>query len=103
MKRSLTHSILCGALFSNKTVDPTPSMKGFPMNSFVGLRACSVILLLAGVTLSSRAADEASPPASEKRYLPWEKGSVSFGGFAAAFDSTLSFGRSRTGGISFNA
>ena len=81
----------------------TPSLRMKHMNVSARLRAWAVLSILACAPLVNRAAEEAAAPAPEKKSLPWEKGSVSFGGFAAAFDSTVSFGRSRTGGVSFNA
>src|SRR5262245_27666869 len=75
------------------------------MNVSAHIRTWAVLYILACGPLAHRAAEEAAvpAPAPEKKSLPWEKGSLSFGGFAAAFDSTVSFGRSRTGGVSFNA
>ena len=73
------------------------------MNVSARIRTWGVLSILASAPLVNRAAEEAAAPAPEKKNLPWEKGSISFGGFAAAFDSTVSFGRSRTGGVSFNA
>ena len=67
---------------------------------------CALVLVAAFPCL---AADEEAVAAttttqkSDKGYLPWEKGSVKFGGFISAFDSTLSFGVNHSVGVSFNA
>ena len=42
-------------------------------------------------------------PASESRFLPWEKGSLKLGGFVSTFDSTLTFGRNGGSSATFNA
>jgi len=72
------------------------------MNLLFSLRICAVTAILAAAVLQSPGADN-STAASEKRYLPWEKGSIKFGGFAAAFDSDLSFGLNDASGITINA
>jgi hypothetical protein len=56
------------------------------------MRICVLVtLLLTGGVLKSLAGDDSTPPSVE----PWEKGSVKFGGFVAAFNSTLGFGLSQ--------
>ena len=72
------------------------------MNSVIRLRSCAVMAILAASVLPSTAADDATAT-SERRYLPWEKGSIKFGGFAAAFSSDLGFGLNDASGITFNA
>ena len=72
------------------------------MKSYTHLRILTVTTVLAGTLLASIAADD--PAASdEKRYLPWEKGSLKFGGFVAAFNSDLGFGVNRAAGVTINA
>jgi hypothetical protein len=62
---------------------------------------CAVLALLAAFALTLHAAED--PPAGGSRYLPWERGFVKFGGYAAAFDSTLAFGVNNAAGVTFNA
>jgi hypothetical protein len=57
--------------------------------------------LLAAFTPTLHAADAAANGGS--RFLPWEKGYVKFGGYAASFDSTVAFGLNKAAGITFNA
>ena len=70
------------------------------------------VLLLASFILTGRAAEEVLTMAkeekilkdkAEKHYLPWEKGSIMFGGFLAAFDSNLAFGINDAAGVGINA
>ena len=68
------------------------------------LRIWSVAAVLAAALLNSLAADEeVKLPPPKKEYLPWEKGSIKFGGFIAAFDSTLGFGVNHAAGVTINA
>jgi hypothetical protein len=69
------------------------------MNSVINIRLCAVAALLAAGLLVGRAAEEATA----KRFLPWEKGYVKFGGYAAAFDSTVAFGINKVAGLTLNA
>ena len=69
------------------------------MNSAINIRLCAVAALLAAGALVGRAAEEA--PA--KRFLPWEKGYIKFGGYAAAFDSSVAFGINHVAGLTLNA
>jgi hypothetical protein len=71
------------------------------MNTFRNLLTCSALPLLAAFTPTLHAADE--PAGGGSKFLPWEKGYVKFGGYAAAFDSTLAFGVNKAAGITFNA
>lgn len=73
------------------------------MNVCINLRAGAVVALLAGVVLTSAAAEELPTAADKPAYLPWEKGSVKAGGFIAAFDSNLGFGINNAAGVNFNA
>jgi hypothetical protein len=59
--------------------------------------------LLASAIVAGRAADDSTTAEGETRYLPWEKGSIKFGGFLSTFDSTLAFGINHAAGVSFNA
>ena len=62
-------------------------------NLIARVRSCVfVTLLLTGGILKGLGADDSTPPSEDKYSLPWEKGSVNFGGFAAVFNSTLGFG-----------
>lgn len=67
------------------------------------IRSWATAAFLAVASLPSPAADDTAKAASEKKYLPWEKGSIKFGGFIAAFDSTLGFGVNNAAGVTFNA
>src|SRR5262245_4769867 len=79
-------------------------MKEFFMKLFARIRASAAMALIATTIFASHAADEAAAPEGEKRkFLPWEKGSLKFGGFVAAFDSTLAFGVNHAAGVTFNA
>lgn len=73
------------------------------MSFFDILRTCAVTTLLAGAVLNSQSAEETTTESAQKRYLPWEKGSVKFGGFISAFDSTLGFGVNHAAGVTINA
>src|SRR5262245_36174308 len=73
------------------------------MSSFSGVRLRSVTVVLASALLASRAAEEPAAPAVEKQFVPWEKGSVQFGGLLAVFDSNLGFGVNKSTGVTFNA
>ena len=84
------------------TFNPMQPTKGKSMNSFISLRAGAGAVFLAAA-LAGRAADDSTTTGSEKRFLPWEKGSVKFGGFISAFDSTLAFGVDKGAGVTFNA
>src|SRR5262249_13565169 len=69
------------------------------MNPVLNIRPCVVAALLAAGLLVGRAEEEAPT----KRYLPWERGYVKLGGFAAAFDSTVAFGLNKAAGVTLNA
>jgi len=73
------------------------------MRSFFDIRPWAVTTLLAAAALVSRAAEDSATSKEGKGYLPWEKGSVKFGGFIAAFDSNLGFGVNNAAGVTFNA
>jgi hypothetical protein len=73
------------------------------MRSFFDIRRWAVITLLAGVALAGRAAEDAATSTEGKHYLPWEKGSIKFGGFVAAFNSDIGFGVNNAAGVTFNA
>ena len=76
---------------------------GNTMRLFAILRTWAIATLLASVVLTSQSADESTTASDQKRYLPWEKGSVKFGGFVSAFDSTLGFGVNNAAGVTINA
>lgn len=79
-------------------------MKASVMNLFAGMRAGAAMAAVAATLFSSQAAEDSSAAEGEKKkYLPWEKGSIKFGGFIAAFDSTLGFGINNAAGVTFNA
>jgi len=71
------------------------------MTSFSCLRNPTVLAFMAGAMISGQATAEDAKP--ESRFLPWEKGSVKFGGFIAAFDSTIGFGINDAAGVEINA
>lgn len=77
------------------------------MNSSVriGSGICLGVALLAGAVPSGRAAEELATvtATNASRFLPWEKGSLKFGGFAAAFNSTIGFGVNHAAGVTLNA
>jgi hypothetical protein len=81
------------------------------MNLFPSRYTRIAAVLLASFILTGRAAEELTVPKEEKplmvkeekNYLPWEKGSIVFGGFLAAFDSNLGFGVNNAAGLTFNA
>ena len=73
------------------------------MRSFFSIRQWAATTLLAGTALIGRAAEDSAASAEGKHYLPWEKGSVKFGGFVAAFDSNIGFGVNNAAGVTFNA
>jgi hypothetical protein len=60
-------------------------------------------VMVLGATLNGWAAEDPTVPAPEKRFLPWEKGSVKFGGFIAAFDSSVGFGINHAAGVTIDA
>ena len=73
------------------------------MNSITHRRASCAAAALFGATLICSAAESTTGSDNVRRYLPWEKGSIKFGGFVSAFDSTLAFGTDAGAGITFNA
>lgn len=73
------------------------------MRVFAIIRTCAIATLLASSILTSLSAEESATAPAQKRYLPWEKGSVKFGGFISAFDSNLGFGVNNAAGVTINA
>lgn len=73
------------------------------MSSSILRRVCHLLAFLASAILAGQAAEEPTPPAAESRFVPWEKGSLRFGGFVAAFNSTVAFGINNAAGVSLNA
>jgi hypothetical protein len=79
-------------------------MKLSVMKLFAVIRAGAVAAVVSATIFASHAADDPTAPEGEKKkFLPWEKGSLKFGGFVAAFDSTLAFGINHAAGVTFNA
>lgn len=79
-------------------------MKRCVMKLFAAIRAGAAMAAFIVPILASHAADDPTAPEGEKKkFLPWEKGSLTFGGFVAAFDSTLAFGVNKAAGVAFNA
>ena len=62
------------------------------MKSIKTILPLLAMTLVPGPVSRCVAADELAATPLKASDLPWEKGSVSFGGFVAAFDSTLSLG-----------
>ena len=55
------------------------------MNLFAAIRAGAAMAAFVATIFSSYAADDSTAPEGEKKkFLPWEKGSLKFGGFVAA-------------------
>lgn len=70
------------------------------------VRLWALLAPLAGAILTAGAAgaaEDADPATEGSRYLPWEKGSIKFGGFVTAFDSNLGFGVGAGAGVTINA
>jgi hypothetical protein len=65
--------------------------------------ALVVALSIAGAAIPIHAADTTTTSTSDKEYLPWEKGSVTLGGFLTAFDTSLGFGINNAAGVTINA
>ena len=61
------------------------------------------VLLAVMIPAGRLFADDSTNLVQESRWLPWDKGSLKFGGFVAAFDSTLAFGLNKVGGVNLNA
>ena len=85
----------------NRRKPMTPSFH-LPLRSTLPL--VLLALLLGHATHAAEETKEitAAPP-KESKFLPWEKGSLKFGGFAAAFDSTIGFGINHAAGLTLNA
>lgn len=73
------------------------------MVGIVNLRTWTVTAFLSCVILASQAAENTSATVDAERFLPWEKGSVKFGGFIAAFNSDLGFGIGDAAGVTIDA
>lgn len=77
--------------------------------SAIQIRTLVISAVMAGGLLFTSAAEEpvkeeeVKLPPPKKQFLPWEKGSIMFGGFLAAFDSTLGFGVNHAAGVTVNA
>jgi hypothetical protein len=109
MKNSFQFPLLCGALLSflgstghpPKTIwrSKPPLLRRKNIKTILMLLA---IALLPGPVSRCVAADEPDAVKTQLPELPWEKGSVSFGGFAAVMDSTLSLGVNNVG-VNVNA
>jgi hypothetical protein len=78
-------------------------IKAINMKSLVNLGVRAVTAILVGTSFQIWAAEDATTSASENRTQPWEKGAVAFGGFAALFDSDLTFGVSGGGSTSLSS
>jgi hypothetical protein len=79
-------------------------MKASFMNLFAGIRPWAAATFIAASIFASPAADDSTASEGEKKkFLPWEKGSLKFGGFVAAFDSDIGFGVNHAAGVTFNA
>lgn len=87
----------------NQTFALARTLKTSTIKPFCTTRSWALVTLLAGTVSVCPAADSSSNSSEGKRYLPWEKGSIKFGGFIAAFDSTIGFGVNDAAGVSFNA
>lgn len=92
-------------LIATGSFDSLPQAGPKSMKPLVDIRAWAMAAFFAVAVLagSAGAAEDSTTAAGEKKYLPWEKGSIKFGGFIAAFDSTLGFGVNNAAGVTFNA
>lgn len=81
------------------------------MKANLNIRALAVAAFFTAACLAAHAEDDAATPASalaagiaadENPYLPWDKGSVTFGGFIAAFDDSIGFGSDGAAGVTIN-
>ena len=76
-----------------------------PMNHLIRIPTLALVVALsiAGAAIPIHAADTTTTSTSDKEYLPWEKGSVTLGGFLTAFDTSLGFGINNAAGVTINA
>ena len=72
------------------------------MNSRFSIRIWTVMAFLAVMVAAGRSAEFATNSTAGPAVLPWEKGSVSFGAYLAAFNSNLGFG-TKGAGVTVNA
>ncbi len=73
------------------------------MTSFFRIRPRVATILVAAAAIVSCTAEDSATSREGKHYLPWEKGSVKFGGFVAAFNTDIGFGINDAAGVTFNA
>jgi len=73
------------------------------MKSLVNICTWTVTTLLAGTSFQLRAAEKTEASTSAPGAMPWEKGAVTFGGFATFFSSDLVFGIEGASSGSINA
>lgn len=79
------------------------AVKATIMKRLVSVSAWTVTTILVAAVFPSWAAEESATLAAAKPSIPWEKGSVSLGGFGAAFSSDVVFGIEGRGSRRFNA
>jgi len=77
--------------------------KRFAVNMRLRSWVVIISMFFAVVGPPAYAGDEGESNSAEKHFLPWEKGSVKFGGFVAAFSSDLGFGINNAAGVTINA
>lgn len=73
------------------------------MKSLVSICLWTATTILGGISFQIPAAEASATSAPEDRAMPWEKGAIAFGGFAAFFNSELVFGIEGAGSESLNA
>jgi len=90
----------CPNKHSSTSIQPA---KARHATSCARIRKWAAAAVLAAAIFTCRAAEDSLAPAEAKNPLPWERGSVKFGGFVAAFNSDLGFGLNNAAGVVFNA
>jgi hypothetical protein len=73
------------------------------MRQWLNLSALAAATILASAASSAIGADESTNSMVLSKESPWEKGSVSLGGFVSVFNSDLSFGLNNAPGVKINA
>jgi hypothetical protein len=85
-----------------KLLIPLQPTKATLLKSLLTICAWTVTTILLGTCFTSLAAEDLATPAAENPSMPWEKGSILFGGFVADFSSDVVFGIEGGGNRSLN-